>query len=132
MRSLACILFLFCFCIATASAQNYARYSDIKANMVDRHVEHQAVMAANKRAATLRCKESYEDAKIVSDDWDKIYSEAGRLIGRAIHMELYGTNYEGKCGVSHCIFQQKMRGDDTYSPKLTLVELGPFYNLKCE
>ncbi len=132
MRQVACILFVLCFCIAPAYSQNYARYSDIKAGMKDAHLEHQGVMAANKRASALRCKESYEDARIVSEGWEVARNCDGMITGRYIHMELYGTDYEGKCGVSHCIFKQRRRGDETYSPKLTVVEMGAFYNLTCE
>lgn len=131
MRQITCLVIVV-LCSLNSIAQNYAKYSDIRAYMIDRKVEHQAVMAANKRAASLKCKESFQDAKIVSDNWGIMRNDNDKVTGRFLHMELYGATYEGKCGVAHCVVMQKMRGDDTYSPKLTLLEMGDFYTLKCE
>ncbi len=119
-------------CAVPALAQNYARYSDIQAGMHDPILEHQAVMAANKRAAAIRCPESFEDAKITSSEWEIVRHENGMIVGRYLHIELFGRTDRGRCGAAHCVFRQKMRGDNTYAPRLTLVEMGPFYRMRCE
>jgi hypothetical protein len=132
MKLLAGIVLVWLASSYTANAQNYARYSDIKAGMKNLHLEHDAVRAANKRAAAMRCRESFSDAVIVSEAWEKEGRCDGQLMGRYIHMELYGETPDGRCGVAHCVFGQKVLADDTYSPKLHVVEIGTFYHLECE
>jgi hypothetical protein len=129
-------IFLFTFllscCIGTSFGQNYARFSDIKAGMSNPYLEHHAIITANKRAAAMKCRESFSDAKIVSDAWEMFGTSYDEVAGRLIHMELYGETPDGKCGVSHCVFLQKVLEDGTYAHKLKIVELGNFYSMQCE
>ncbi|GAA4469209.1 hypothetical protein GCM10023093_28220 [Nemorincola caseinilytica] len=115
-----------------AYAQNSARYRDIKRSWRDPELEYSGLVAANKKAASIRCQEHYILAKIVSDDWEVLANEDGNIVARYIHMELYGETRDGRCGVAHCVFRQKRMGDETYSSHLRLVELGEFYNMECE
>jgi len=100
--------------------------------MKDKRLEEEALWVANKRATTTRCREEYVWAKIVSENWELERNEDGEIIGRHLHMELYGETDDGRCGVSHCIFRQRVQGDNTYAPKLKLADMGPFYALDCE
>jgi hypothetical protein len=119
-------------CSFGAAAQNHARYSNVKSTWRDIGLERDAITLANKQASTIRCQEYYLDAKIVSDSWELVEDEYGRIIGRYIHLELLGETKRGECGMAHCIFRQKYEGDDTFSPRLRLVELGEFYSIECE
>lgn len=117
-----------------SKGQNYATYSAVKAEMHDPNLEHEAVILANKIAASTGTHrhESYSDAKIVSQGWEYERNATGRATSRFIHMELYGETHDGKCGIAHFVFKQLRKGDDTYSPKLRLASMGEFYKLKCE
>lgn len=131
-RSLVLIITLLLYAIG-AEAQNYARFRDIKRTWKDPELEYQALVQANKKAAAIRCQEHYILATIVSEGWEVMENADGNIVARYVHMELYGeTRDGGKCGVSHCVFKQKVMGDDTYSPHLRLVELGEFYDMECE
>lgn len=132
MKIFPCIVLLWCIGGATARAQNHARYSDIKRTWRDERLEHQALDAANRFAATMRCPEQFLRAKIVSEGWEIVGDEPGMVAGRYIHMELYGETKDDRCGVAHCIFRQRKLADNTYSPRLKIVELGEFYVLECE
>ncbi|MCF8451132.1 MAG: hypothetical protein K9G49_14760 [Taibaiella sp.] len=100
--------------------------------MKDYHLQQEALRAANKRGSDIRCREDYSKAVITSEDWEVERNDEGFIMGRHLHMELYGETPDGKCGVAHCILRQKMLGDDTYSTKLKLVEMGAFYSMMCE
>ncbi len=113
-------------------AQNHARFSDVKAGMHSQRLENEALFLANKKASTIRCGEVYRRAVIVSDGWEVERNQEGFIIGRHLHMELYGETKDGKCGMSHCVFRQRRMGDETFAPKMKLEELGAFYTLECE
>lgn len=115
-----------------AKGQNSARFSDIKAGMRDYRLEHIALVEANKRASALRCRETYFKAIITSDHWAIEKNQEGRTIGRHIHMELYGESYDGHCGATHFVFRQAVLGDDTYSRRIRVADIGDFYDLPCE
>lgn len=132
MKILPCIVLLVCLNSTTAVAQNHARYGDIKRTWRDERLEHQALDEANRFAATMRCPEQFLRAKIVSEGWEIVSDEPGTVPGRYIHMELYGETNDDRCGVAHCIFRQRRLADNTYSPRLKIVELGEFYVLECE
>lgn len=132
IRVFACLLIVICFCCSPAFSQNYAKFSHIKAGMKDYHLQQEALRAANKRGSDIRCREDYSKAVITSEDWEVERNDEGFIMGRHLHMELYGETPDGKCGVAHCILRQKMLGDDTYSTKLKLVEMGAFYSMMCE
>lgn len=132
MRTLWCLIVLLVMNCGVAIAQNHARYRDIKRTWKDEYLEHQALDEANKLAETMRCRELFLHAKIVSEKWEIVEDEPGMVPGRYIHMELYGETNDDRCGVAHCVFRQRRRGDDTYSPRLRIVELGEFYVLECE
>lgn len=100
--------------------------------MRNERLENEAIWLANKKAGTIKCDEEFIDAKITSEDWGMDYDMQGRLTGRHLHMELYGETRNGKCGMSHCVFRQKLQGDNTFSPRLKLVELGEFFAMECE
>jgi len=129
-RSLA-VAAVVCFCALGTHAQNHARYHDIKRSWKDPELEYTALVEANRKAAAIRCQEHYILAKIVSDDWEVMANEDGNIVGRYLHMELYGETRDGKCGVSHCVFKQRRMGDETYA-RLRIVELGEFYDMECE
>lgn len=132
VRIFLCLFLLLGLGSINAAAQNHARYSDIKRTWKDEGLEHQALHEANKFAETMRCREQFIYAKIVSEEWEIVPAGAGLIAGRYIHMELYGETYDGKCGVAHCVFRQRRLGDNTFSPKLKIVELSEFYALECE
>ena len=111
-------------------AQNHARFSDIKPGMVNRELEYAGVREANKKAAQLGCREEYTQATITSASWELFY-EDGELLGRKIHMEVYGRTWEGQCGVTHFLFRQKYLGHHEYA-KLKCDEINDFYTLECE
>jgi len=119
-------------CTSATAQQNNARLSAIKAAMHNERLENEAIWLANKKAGTIKCDEEFIDAKITSEDWGMDYDIQGRLTGRHLHMELYGETRNGKCGMSHCVFRQKLQGDNTFSPRLKLVELGEFFAMECE
>lgn len=133
-----CLAFVFlCTLLATSrptatAQQNNARFSAIKPGMRNERLENEAIWLANKKAGTIKCDEEFIDAKITSEDWGMDYDMQGRLTGRHLHMELYGETRNGKCGMSHCVFRQKLQGDNTFSPRLKLVELGEFFAMECE
>jgi hypothetical protein len=131
-RSFLSVLFITCLCTTGAWSQNRARFSDVKAGMKNRDLEMEALMVANKRAATTRCREEFSRAVIVSDGWETERNAEGIITGRHLHMELYGETDDNRCGMSHCIFRQNVQGDDRYSGKLKLVDMGPFYDLECK
>lgn len=116
----------------TFAQQNNARFSAIKPGMHNERLENEAIWLANKKAGTIKCDEEFIDAKITSEDWGMDYDMQGRITGRHLHMELYGETRNGKCGMSHCVFRQKLQGDNTFSPRLKLVELGEFFAMECE
>jgi hypothetical protein len=131
------LLALYFFCPYSGLAQseystNHARFSKVQAGMKDRHLEAEAVWVVNRKAASIRCREEYKKAVIVSDDWELERNEQGFITGRHLHMELYGETEDGRCGMAHCILRQKVEGDNTYSPKLRLADMGEFYALECE
>ena len=115
-----------------AVAQNNARFSAIKPGMRNERLENEAIWLANKKAGTIKCDEEFIDAKIISEDWGMDYDTHGRITGRHLHMELYGETRDGKCGMSHCVFRQKLQGDNTFSPRMKLAELGEFFAMECE
>lgn len=131
MKIFPCIALLVCLS-GTALAQNHARYSNIKRTWKDEGLEYEALREANKFAETMRCREQFLRAKIVSEGWEVVNDEPGMVPGRYIHMELYGETNDDRCGVAHCVFRQKRLGDNIYSPHLRIVELGEFYVLECE
>ncbi len=138
MQYRAFILFILCLCCSYNGysqkeySQNHARYSDIKAGMKDRHLEAEAIWVVNRKAEVIRCKEEYSKAVITSEDWEIETDHNGTITGRHLHMELYGETQDGRCGVAHCVLRQKVEGDNTYSPKLKLADMGAFYSLECE
>ncbi len=113
-------------------AQNHARYSDIEEGMRDEWLEREAIHVANKRASALKCRETYTVAKITSEDWITERDWHGNVTGRYLHMELYGETYDGQCGVTHFVFRQRLRGDDTFAERLSISEMGSFYDMECE
>lgn len=117
---------------STFAQQNNARFSAINPGMHNERLENEAIWLANKKAGTIKCDEEFIDAKITSEDWGMDYDMQGRITGRHLHMELYGETRSGKCGMSHCVFRQKLQGDNTFSPRLKLVELGEFFAMECE
>jgi hypothetical protein len=111
-------------------AQNSAHFCDIKAAMHDEYLETAGVRAANKKAAQMGCREVYKVAKIVSPEWELFY-ENDLLVGRKIHMEVYGETWEGQCGVTHFIFKQKYLGHHEWG-NMRCDYMGDFYDMDCE
>ena len=119
------------FVSASLFAQNYAHYCDIKPGMRNRDLEKSGVIAGNRKAGQLGCKEVFTMATIVSTEWELFYDEADNLVGRKIEMELYGETWEGKCGVCHFTFKQKYLGHHEYG-NLRCDFMGDFYDMDCE
>lgn len=119
-------------CITYASAQNSARFSDVRAGMCNEWAEHEAIRWANKRANDLRCREVYKDAVIVSDKWVLCTDKYRYVTGRKVHMVLYGETYDGHCGMAHFIFIQPHEGRGYFSRKLKGEQIGNFYDVVCE
>lgn len=130
--ALCWLLLLTANCPSAIAQQNNARFSAIKSGMHSQRLENEALWLANKKVSTIRCSETFTDAKITSEDWDIERNTEGVITGRHLHMELYGQTPDGKCGMSHCVFRQKLQGDNTFSSKMKLVDLGEFYALECE
>jgi hypothetical protein len=125
-------LTIICYFFALqAFGQNYAHFCDVKAGMHNRDLEKSGVIAANKKAGQMGCREVFKTAVIVSSDWDQFYDDAGNLEGRKIHMELYGETWEGQCGISHFTFKQKYLGHHDYG-NLRCDFMGDFYDMDCE
>ncbi len=76
------------------------------------------------------CREEFKRATIVSPEWELFY-DCGTLVGRKIHMEVYGETWEGQCGVTHFIFKQKYLGHHEYG-NLRCDFMGDFYDMDCE
>lgn len=131
-RLIVLLAFFACLYTHTSNAQNYARYSEIEEGMRNERLEQEAVYRANKKASSIKCRETYRVAKITSADWILEHNQYGNLTGRHLHMELYGKTYDGRCGATHFIFRQRLRGDNSFAPKLSIAEMGDFYDLVCE
>ncbi len=122
----------FVFSASAMWAQNNATFGAITPTWRNKELEHAALREANHRAGTTRCREYFVAAKIVSDEWEPLIGENGRVVGRAIHMELLAETLEGGCGVVHCIFRQRRQADDTWAPRLKLADMGEYYAQECE
>lgn len=133
MRTRYLLVALIAICATeTRGQQNNARFSDVKAGMHSTRLENEAIWLANKKAGTIRCAEEFVDARITSDDWELDYDAHHHITGRHLHMELYGETRDGRCGMAHCVFRQKLEGDNTFSSRLKLVQLGELYPIECE
>lgn len=130
LARIAVCVFIYSSTSGLASAQNYAHFCDIKPAMVNHSLEYAGVETANKKAAQMGCREVFKMAKIVSPGWELFY-EGDMLIGRKIHMEVYGETWEGQCGVTHFIFKQKYQGHHNWG-KLRCDFMGDFYDMDCE
>jgi hypothetical protein len=122
----------FMVCASALWAQNNATFGAIKPSWRDKELERVALREANSRAATTRCREYFVAAKIVSDNWEPLIGENGRVVGRTLHMELLAETREGGCGVVHCVFRQRRQADDTWATRLKLADMGEYYAQECE
>lgn len=129
-RYLALIILFTCFFAVAANAQNQAHFCDIKAAMHNPELEQAGVLAANKKAAQMGCREEFKRATITSPEWELFY-EDDILVGRKIHMEVYGETWEGQCGVTHFIFKQKYLGHRRFG-NLRCDFMSDFYDMDCE
>ena len=116
---------------ASAQSNNNAHFCDIVPAMHNRHLEEAAICAANKKAAQSGCREEYKRATIVSSAWELYYDDMGVLLGRKIHMELYGETWDGRCGATHFVFRQTYLGHHQYT-RLRCDQMGDFYAMDCE
>lgn len=116
-----------------ATAQNQARFSNIKPGMKDYEVEREAVRLANKRAREYAWPEEFWKAKIISDHWEDIRDHEGYLVAREIHLELYAVMNSGKCAMADFTFREKLHEDGKSTHILFLYDhIGDMVNVQCE
>lgn len=115
------------------SAQNQARFSNIRPGMKDYEVEREAVRLANKRAREYAWPEEFWKAKIISDHWENIRDEEGNLVAREIHLELYAVMNSGKCAMADFTYREKLK-EDGKSTRVVFVydHIGDMVNIACE
>lgn len=117
---------------ATVNAQNKVRFSEIKAGMTDKALEKDALKIANKRGIDYCWREYYTKAVITSEKWEMAYNKNGFLVGRRIHMMLYGKLPEGKCVISDFTFKEKLLPDEKFSNILYYDHVGEMVHVECD
>ncbi|MES2704694.1 MAG: hypothetical protein V4649_18785 [Bacteroidota bacterium] len=133
MKILASILLLLAASLGSvAQSRSNARFSDVKPAMKNTCLEKNAVLWANRRAKDELCREVYEKAVIVSDDWELCTDKRRYVTARRIHMVLYGTGQNNRCGMAHFVFYQKHEGRGYFAHRLKGEQTGDFYDAVCE
>ena len=125
------LLFVIFIAVLPATAQNKAKFSDIRPGMEDEWLEHQALRIANERATDLHWLAEYKRATIISKKWQVILDNEGYLVGRKIHMELYCVEPNGNCQIADFTFKQKYK-DGEYKDRLICTHVGELFNVDCE
>lgn len=109
-----------------------ARFSTIKAGMVNPTLEQQGLALVNQKATKEGWDEKYTKAKITSTDWYIVKNEyTGAILSRTIQMTLYGVWPDGKCQSCTFSFVEDYAGGGAYG-KLQYSGIGDMELLICE